>query len=335
MVNMCNFLLLFSIFFSCAVIALGHQDYRDSLNETDNLEINRFRILRNSITVEDFTPYESSEAHRRLADEYWKSIKKEVTSSKLQAIIRQTSGYKDAKPFPHMSIMDVFPESVVNAVHLEIADNPRPAEKKGCVLGSKCYNSKLEKSKNAFHDEKLFGPATQAVFAFMQTTRFIKFLEKLTGIDGIMADATYRGAGIHQTLSGGYLNIHADFNLDRKNSYHRRVNVFLYINPNWTDAYGGHLELWSRDLKHCDVRITPDLGKLVVFSTTDFSYHGHQSPLTTPLDRSRRSLAMYYYTKSRPAYECVENNCFGYHTTLFQTTHCPACHDAKCYLTDK
>jgi hypothetical protein len=52
---------------------------------------------------------------------------------------------------------------------------------------------------------------------------------------------------------------------------------------------------------------------MVVFATTDFSYHGHPSPLNCPEDRTRRSVAMYYYTAGRPASEVGPD-----HTTLFQ-----------------
>lgn len=93
---------------------------------------------------------------------------------------------------------------------------------------------------------------------------FVKFLEKLTGIENLIADPHYRGSGIHQTLPGGFLNIHADFNRYIKYDMHRRVNLLLYMNPNWTESYGGHLELWSRDLQRCEQRILPTLGTVLL-----------------------------------------------------------------------
>lgn len=55
--------------------------------------------------------------------------------------------------------------------------------------------------------------------------------------------------------------------------------------------------LWNRNLTACVQRIKPKFGRFVAFSTTDFSYHGHPSPMRIPGDRMRRSIAMYYYTR--------------------------------------
>lgn len=117
------------------------------------------------------------------------------------------------------------------------------------------------------------------------------------------------GSGLHQTLPGGLLQVHADFNRHKVTGLHRRVNMFVYLNPEWDEKYGGHLELWPRDLSKCEQRILPTLGRFVVFSTTDFSYHGHPAPLTCPPDRSRRSLALYYYTSTRPSEDCISGDC--------------------------
>ena len=44
---------------------------------------------------------------------------------------------------------------------------------------------------------------------------------------------------------------------------------------------------------------------MVVFGTTDFSNHGHYDPLTCPNDRSRKSIATYYYSNGRPKEEII------------------------------
>src|SRR5665213_1361673 len=60
-------------------------------------------------------------------------------------------------------------------------------------------------------------------------------------------------------------------------------------------------------------KILPLFNRLAMFSTTSKSYHGHPHPLTCPPDRSRRSMAVYYYTNGRPEEEVREG-----HDTLFQ-----------------
>ena len=42
---------------------------------------------------------------------------------------------------------------------------------------------------------------------------------------------------------------------------------------------------------------------MVIFSTNDFSNHGHPNPVTCPIDSSRKSIALYYFSKGRPLSE--------------------------------
>lgn len=276
-------------------------------------------------------PANMSDSHRRLATNYLESIRTKVTPQALEEIIQKNKDYLKRTPFPHAMVDGLFPEDVLLAAAEEIPDNPQ-ATPGGCVKGStKCFIKDLrQQKKNAFEDESKMGPATLTLFAFMKSPMFVHFLEKLTGIESIVPDPHYRGSGVHQTLSGGFLRLHADFNRYEKYDMHRRVNAFIFLNPNWQDSYGGHLELWSRDLKHCEAKIRPDLGRFVVFSSTDFSYHGHPNPLTCPPNRSRRSLALYYYTHNRPKEECLNNDCYLAHSTLFQTGACKECSDKQC-----
>ena len=65
------------------------------------------------------------------------------------------------------------------------------------------------------------------------------------------------------------MNIHADFNRYARYDMHRRVNVFIYLNPNWTESYGGHLELWSKDLLRCEQKVSS--------TQYNYCYHNHYS----------------------------------------------------------
>jgi hypothetical protein len=129
----------------------------------------------------------------------------------------------------------------------------------------------------------------------------------------LVADSYYEGGGMHQIERGGKLAIHADFNKQGGTQLDRRLNVLLYLNEDWKDDYGGHFEMWNATMERCVKKVAPVMNRLVIFGTTDVSYHGHPDPLACPPTMTRKSLALYYYTNGRPAEEIS-----GYHTTLFR-----------------
>ena len=94
------------------------------------------------------------------------------------------------------------------------------------------------------------GIYTRLLFHVMKSSTMVRFLEELSGIKHIVPDPHFFGSGLHFTDGDrGKLNIHADFNVLPDYNIDRRVNAFIYLNEDWSDDYGGHLELWSRDMK--------------------------------------------------------------------------------------
>jgi len=105
------------------------------------------------------------------------------------------------------------------------------------------------------------------------------------------------GGGLHQTLRGGHLNVHADFTTHHKHAdWARRVNILLYLNDEWLPEWGGELELWDIAMTGCRERVVPQGNRMLVFTTSADSFHGHPDPLTCPDDVARRSMALYYFT---------------------------------------
>jgi Rps23 Pro-64 3,4-dihydroxylase Tpa1-like proline 4-hydroxylase len=123
----------------------------------------------------------------------------------------------------------------------------------------------------------------------------LDWLESLTGVPRLIADTRLFGGGLHQTVNGGKLSIHVDFNIEPHTKLRRRLNFLIYLNKDWQDEWEGHLELWDVNKTKCVKRIAPEFNRAVIFNTNGSSWHGHPTPLKTPEHITRKSLALYYY----------------------------------------
>lgn len=195
--------------------------------------------------------------------------------------------YVGANPFPHIVIDDFLPAHVLDLCLADFPSSPDP--------DSVAFERPQERYKTSFNPDYVAGPARSLFYSF-NSRPFVKFLENLTGIEGLIPDPYFLGGGFHQTTNGGHLSVHTDFNLHKPLQLERRLNVLIYLNRGWDLGYGGALELWDRDVKQCVRRIAPEFGRCVVFSTTDTSFHGHPEPVQHPEGKPRRSIALYYYT---------------------------------------
>jgi Rps23 Pro-64 3,4-dihydroxylase Tpa1-like proline 4-hydroxylase len=204
---------------------------------------------------------------------------------------RHRSEYRAAQPFPHVVIDGFTDEATLDEVLAEFPTGDEDAWWR--------FESDNER-KLASRPDTEMGEATRRLLAELNSAAFTDFLSELTGIAGLVVDQHFEGGGLHQIQAGGHLNIHVDFNRHPATGLDRRLNVLLYLNRDWAPEWGGALELWSPDMSRCERRIDPLFNRLVVFSTTRHSFHGHPEQLTCPPERSRRSLALYYYSNGRP-----------------------------------
>lgn len=221
-------------------------------------------------------------------------------------------GYAGASPFPHAVIDDFLPIWAA-----ERALEMFPAPDAPFWFDWKRRDPLHQPGKQGIGSaERLEGaPAFihNLLFAF-NSAPFLRFLETLTGIEGLIPDPHLHGGGLHQILPGGQLAVHADFNYLEKLKLYRRLNVLLYLNKNWRESYGGLLELWAPDMSRCVTRIAPEFNRCVIFSTSSTSYHGHPEPLACPEGMTRKSIALYYYTRDQGDQAATP------HDTLWQGT---------------
>ena len=214
------------------------------------------------------------------------------------------TAYLSAKPYPHVVLDDFFDPEIVEGILAEFPD-------RNAIRWQRFDNA--SESKLASASEASFGPLTRLFLYHLNSITFLEFLTQVTGIKNLIPDPRFDGGGLHQIVRGGKLGIHADYNKHEAFGLDRRLNLLLYLNKNWREDYGGHLQLWDRNMTSCAAKIAPLFNRVMIFGTTDFTYHGHPDPLQCPDDVTRKSLALYYFTNGRPAEEVS-----GEHTTIFR-----------------
>lgn len=209
--------------------------------------------------------------------------------------------YQSAKPYNHICIDGFLPESIIERVRKDLVSLPAPEQS---------FDRAQERLKSSYSPERL--PFfTKSLFYSFNSRPFIIFLEEMTGIKGLIPDPYYIGAGIHQVANGGHLDIHADFNLHKQMNLERRLNVLVYLNPDWKPEWGGSFEIWDKKMAQKEASFTPISNRMVCFSTGSDTFHGNPEPVNHPEGQPRRSIALYYYTATWDSTRKA-------HTTIFK-----------------
>ena len=215
--------------------------------------------------------------------------------------VKEYKNYHNGLPFPNIVIENFFNEDYLNQILLDFPDLSK-------IKSSQKYLNKNE-IKYANNDYQNFPDSIKNFFEFLNSNMYLNFLQKLTSVkEKLIVDPQLNGGGLHEIKKGGVLKIHTDFNKHPSLKLDRRINVLIYLNKDWKDQYGGHLELWDKDMLGCKKKILPTFNKMVIFSTNDFSNHGHPDPVICPLNQSRKSIALYYFSEGRPLEDLDKNH---------------------------
>ncbi len=217
--------------------------------------------------------------------------------------------FLSATPFKHVVIDNFFTE---DALELLVEEFPAHGSTDGLVgdFGGK--------TKKAGRSDILESGQSYVLWdKLIQSDTYLNMLSDLSGIDDLLYDPHYNGAGIHENFEGRRGNIHIDYNYHPRTGYHRRLNAICYISPQWKKEYGGGLKLYEfghrpQDGEKKIVDCLPN--RCVLFETTENSWHGVQS-ITLPEDKkslTRKSITSYYYTQDRP-----DNLTFPRHSTIY------------------
>lgn len=196
--------------------------------------------------------------------------------------------YRDNLPVPHIFLSDFLNPHIAHAMEREFPDPTTDAWTQ--------YKHQNE-NKSGMNKRMFFPPTMGEVTDELNSPQFVEWLSALTGIPNLIADPGLEGGGLHQSSTGGFLNVHTDFSMHHYHkSWRRRVNLILYLNEGWQERWGGAIELWDDKMQHCVAKYPPLFNQALIFNTDEKSFHGFPERLTCPDNVSRKSLALYYYT---------------------------------------
>lgn len=196
--------------------------------------------------------------------------------------------YRAAKPFPHIHLEDFLEPEVARICAREF-----PAANSDTWTLYKHYNE----NKAGLTKRELFPAMLRRLTDELNSPEFVAWISGLTGFSGLVSDQDLIGGGLQQSGAGGFLNVHADFTMHHhRPNWRRRVNIILYLNPDWQADWGGALELWDDQMRSCVVSVPPLLNHVLIFNSTETSYHGFPRKITCPANVSRNTLALFYYS---------------------------------------
>lgn len=214
----------------------------------------------------------------------------------VERVDEYTQAFGRSQPFPHVVIDGFFPQTLCERL---LADFPafenRHALNERGEVGGKAVRMDVREISDAY----------RTLDRHLQTREFLDFVSKVTGIPDLLHDPDYVGGGTHENCQGQGLAAHVDFNFHPRTRWHRRLNLIVYLNPEWRQEWGGTLELHSDPWHPDDDRIAsilPLFNRAVIFETSEVSWHGF-SAIRLPPERvglSRKSFAIYLYTTQRP-----------------------------------
>lgn len=218
------------------------------------------------------------------------------------------NSYGQGKPFKHCIVDNFFEQSIALRLSEEF---PNYHDDKVWAI----YDNPIE-NKRLTPNWNLFPSLTYTIFSMLNSPEFVNKMRRITGISNLVADYGMHGGGWHVCANGGKLNIHKDYSIHPKLGMERRINLIIYMTPDWNQEWNGGLELWSHDEeknlpKECVTRVENIFNRAIIFDTTDNSWHGLPKQIRCPENVYRKSLNIYYVAEARSNIETHDRAYFA------------------------
>lgn len=244
-------------------------------------------------------------------------LKEYLSKSTLEITPTLSRSFTSAQPFSHVVIDNFFTSDYCQALLNEFPGfDQEKARNENGIIGLKAVYTELRD----------IGPQYQKLDEIIRSKAFLSWVSQATGIPDLIYDPDYFGGGTHENRHGQDLDPHVDFNRHPVTNHHRRLNLIIYLNHEWEDDWGGLIE-FHRDPRKPPAeneitRVKPLFNRCVIFATHDHSWHGFERinlPEGDTDPHSRKSIALYFYSKTRPAHEYK-----GRHSTIYVERPLPA-----------
>lgn len=213
--------------------------------------------------------------------------------------------FNSNKPFRYTIIENFLHEGLAGTISEEFPDVDR----------SSWIDASGLHTKKKWTQPSVEGSSAYQFYEEVNGREFLSWLSDIVDMPDLLADPDLQGAGLHQTLPEGYLDVHVDFNKHNRLNLDRRLNLIVYLTRNHNINGEGFLELWDMDNKKCIESVAPAFNRCVLFETNEISYHGHPKPWKNEFGETRKSLSVYYYTDGRDDIQAAP-----IHSTIYVNT---------------
>ena len=235
-----------------------------------------------------------------------------VNMEKIHIILLKCLSY----PFPHVVIDDFIDSDKLPKI---LAEANRLCD---FDAQSKCINPLSTYEFNKYTFTSNYGVYLGQLFTELNSPGFIKHIERITGANNLICnELSLYGTGIHRIKSKGFVQLHTDFNTyhSKNRRLDRRVNLLIYLNPDWKPEYKGQLCLCDINTNTCMKKIDPILNRCVIFNTTSASIYGMPEPLNMPENVvGQQYIAVNYYMENTQGDADVDfEGCAPRGTTLY------------------
>ena len=196
-------------------------------------------------------------------------------------------------PIDHLVIDEFLPSALAEQLSSEFVSDDDP--------NWHAYKNSIEDKKTC-NQWNLFPPQTYQYFCAVCSDVVSKAIASKFGIEA-EADIGLHGGGQHIHARMGNLNPHLDYSIHPKSGKERRINAIYYLTDQHTEDDGGHFGLWDNQSEDepGDLRweYAPTFNRLILFNTSQNSWHGLSRRYEPIEGRFRKSLASYYVSEPR------------------------------------